>query len=96
MSYTLGPSYTPGPWLAEHEEVTAVLDSKRGRICTINWLRGPYGSFGRRTDAEGEANARLIAAAPDMLEELKGIGHQTTITTEHFNRLQRLIAKAEA
>lgn len=37
----------------------------------------------------------LIAAAPEMLAELKGIGHQTTITTEHFNRLQRLIAKAE-
>lgn len=31
----------------------------------------------------------------DMLRELKAIGHQTTITTEHFNRIQRLISSIE-
>lgn len=62
---------TPGPWEAEFDEVTSVLDSERGRICTINWLRGPHGSFGRRKDAEGEANARLIVAAPEMLALIK-------------------------
>jgi len=62
--------HTPGPWEAEFGESVHVLDHERGRICTVNWLRGPHGSFGRRTDAEGEANARLIAAAPEMLRAL--------------------------
>ena len=87
--------HTPGPWTAEYGEVTTVLDVERGRICTMNYLRGPHGSFGRRTNNEGEANARLIAAAPEMLQELKSISHQTRIMIEHFNRLQLLISKAE-
>lgn len=40
-------------------------------------------------------DAILISYAPEMLTELKGIGHQTQITTEHFNRLQRLIENIE-
>lgn len=39
------------------------------------------------------ADMRLIEFAPEMLRELQSIGHQTTITTGHFNRLQRLIAR---
>lgn len=46
-------------------------------------------------DKQEMANARLIAIAPEMFKELQGIGHQTTITTEHFNRIQILIAKAK-
>lgn len=43
-------------------------------------------------DRKNEEN--LIAAAPEMLKELELIGHQATITTGHYNRLQRLIIKA--
>ncbi len=42
-----------------------------------------------------EADKRLIENAPAMLRELKAIGHQTQITTGHFNRLQRLIERIE-
>jgi hypothetical protein len=42
-----------------------------------------------------EADKRLIENAPEMLRELKAIGHQTQITTGHFNRLQRLIQRIE-
>lgn len=56
-------SHTPGPWTAElgvrEVRVDAVLRDMR-TICTIH-----------RDDAEG-SNTRLIAAAPDLLEALKG------------------------
>ena len=63
MSY-----FTPGPWLFddEHEEVTSEARRRKGltRIATVNlgWSE-PFNS-------EQNANARLIAAAPDLLEAL--------------------------
>jgi hypothetical protein len=80
---------TPGPWVAEYGEAVSVLDAERGRVCTINWLRGPHGSFGRRTDAEGEANARLISAAPDLLEAARKI-------LDHLNDRMASAGKAGA
>ena len=66
MSY-----FTPGPWLFddEHEEVTSEARRRKGltRIATVNlgWSE-PFNS-------EQNANARLIAAAPDLLEALKAL-----------------------
>ena len=64
MSY-----FTPGPWLFddEHEEVTSEARRRKGltRIATVNlgWSE-PFNS-------EQNANARLIAAAPDLLDALQ-------------------------
>ena len=44
---------------------------------------------------EQRAVIRLMEAAPALLDELSRIGHQTTITTEHFNRIQRLLGRIE-
>ena len=63
--------HTPGPWKlfeGEHSEVVEVLDNRGLPI--VSW-----GGFddSRRTDEEHNANARLIAEAPAMLEALERI-----------------------
>jgi hypothetical protein len=95
--------HTPGPWQAEFGEAVYVLDRERGRVCTINWLRGPHGSLGRRTDEEGVSNARLIAAAPDLLEALLWLqlyaevqvrNHPDATDTPNWKKVLAAIAKA--
>jgi hypothetical protein len=61
------PTHTPGPWNTDFaSEAMGVRSADGSRLCTINWLRGPFGRLGRIDPSEGEANARLIAAAPDF------------------------------
>jgi hypothetical protein len=78
--------HTPGPWAIE--EVRRVLGA---------------GDFGRAPfrDAELEANARLIAAAPDLLAALVALcdsgPHPDDMTPENLAALKRAraaIAKA--
>jgi hypothetical protein len=63
--------HTPGPWVAEFEETYNVRGPDEGRVAICMNLKGRYGLGGRRTGAESAANARLIAAAPDLLETLR-------------------------
>ncbi len=60
---------TPGPWVYSFESVDpewAVITTKGGAvICNVN--------AGHRQ----EANARLIAAAPELLAALQGLLHNT-------------------
>jgi len=51
--------HTPGPW---HVSNGVQIRSERHQIAKVWMMR----------DGEGNANARLIAAAPDLLEALKG------------------------
>lgn len=70
-------AHTPGPW----HWVTAYAlrptnpDPRRGSVHTIleveHWSYGFMASDIKQTLAEGEANARLIAAAPDLLAALR-------------------------
>lgn len=83
---------THGPWGDDYPAIRLVGTSSLDTKAEAYLEQITYGDV---PEPVARANALLIAAAPDMLAELKGIGHQTTITTEHFNRLQRLIAKAE-
>lgn len=57
--------HTPGPW----EVVDYNIEVTKGTTYTVN-NRGGVGAH------ELRANARLIAAAPDMLEALKNIIHE--------------------
>lgn len=70
-------SHTPGPWATEINEygsrrIGVVFAGGRNiaRICGKGSMPQPAAnSFGALTD-ESDANARLIAAAPDLLEAL--------------------------
>jgi len=68
------PGHTPGPWTIDHERigpwgepVALLCDSHAPESGTVvEWPR-----FGEVVDdAENEANARLIASAPDLLAAL--------------------------
>ena len=67
--------HTPGPWDTDerdHDEPLQNIKIKAGRhhtVCTV-WIDdAPVRDF----NAQQWANARLIAAAPDLLEALEGL-----------------------
>ena len=71
------PGHTPGPWTIDHERigppgepVALLCDGHAPESGTVvEWPR-----FGEVVDdAENEANARLLASAPDLLEALEAI-----------------------
>lgn len=81
--------HTPGPWVAKE----LYGGNRRWVVLHEETING--GSFKRRLDWSGqmdEANARLIAAAPDMLDALKmvrdyivtmkGKGHEYQIVVD--------------
>lgn len=57
-------THTPGPWRADGEDVFSGHTCQATHIANANPIRDMF----RRT---AEANARLIAAAPELLEALK-------------------------
>lgn len=72
MSTTTKATHTPGPWLhgkryGNHR--TEILNSTGGRAIASVWTHERTGDNYLPTD-EGAANARLIAAAPELLEAL--------------------------
>ena len=68
--------YTPGPWFMNGPIGTYHLNGREPRFCVyasrtlfLEVVAAPDGYV----QGENEANARLIAAAPDLLEALKEI-----------------------
>lgn len=66
------PKFTPGPWKVHLEESYFVTGPDLGRVAIMTHLKGKHGMLGRRSADESAANARLIAAAPDLYEALRG------------------------
>lgn len=66
-------AHTPRPWAADLGETYAVTAPDKGRVAICTHLKGAHGLGGRRTGDEVAANARLIAAAPDLLEALQAL-----------------------
>ena len=64
--------HTPGPWLAREP-------NGKGR----GWLAGPAWLGANTYSEECEANARLIAAAPELIKELQSILED--IDSDHGN-----------
>lgn len=64
-------SYTPGPWKPHFEEAYFVTGPDLGRVAIMMNLKGAHGLGGRRSGNEVAANARLIAAAPELVEALQ-------------------------
>lgn len=62
--------HTPGPWLAYYgssEELVTIIDSQNEDICELAPFVDDY------SEEEMNANAKLMAAAPEMLEALNAI-----------------------
>ena len=60
--------HTPGPWREVGNFV--VTSNGTGAICRMS-VSGPIGYAAEPASWENEANARLIAAAPDLLAALE-------------------------
>lgn len=92
--------YTPGPWRSEE---AAVWDECGDLIADCaNWT---YTDAGQIVSDDCEANARLIASAPDLLEVLGGIKWSSAdkdnmefaarITYSQMDRILAALAKAK-
>jgi hypothetical protein len=95
------PGFTKGIWSQSHREqsdgmyITQVYDDKGQSICDLNWHSVDKGN-GFETDRE--ANAQLIAAAPEMYCALKMVCNSVskTETVHAFDciRIEQILAKA--
>ncbi len=97
-------AHTPGPWQIGKTDATALRvyaphgQTTRSDLATVKL----YGTGADAAIDEAEANARLIAAAPEMLEALRWAipalvnhtGRGCKITDEAFARIEAAIAKA--
>lgn len=102
--------HTPGPWTLLPEEADKDYLRIRGtrlggryKVANVNHIRyeGVHAVVRERDDAESMANARLIAAAPELLEALKGLDEAycragTPLTREerHEDRKRLIAARA--
>lgn len=95
--------HTPWPWKARFEEPYFVTGPDLGRVAMTMNLKGAHGLGGRRSGDESAsaANARLIAASPDLLAVLKELQESAAYWSEYdvplgiVDRINQAIAKAE-
>lgn len=87
--------HTPGPWEAEKfgaihggEDQQYFRGRRRSQVATACLA-------GNIHDDERDANARLIAAAPDLLEALKEVIALSDRKHEAWDKAKAAIAKAE-
>jgi len=82
--------HTPGPWVATHANGNDFI-VKAGDIEVVAGC-GCYGSPYMRGNPD--ADARLIAAAPDLLAALHGVLRVADRATDEFDAARAAIAKA--
>jgi hypothetical protein len=85
--------YTPGPWAVTDTVGTIYSQARNGQhqICQGPVLGAPV----TPPNEERKANAMLIAAAPEMLEALRGVIRVADRATVEFDAARIAIAKAE-
>ena len=101
-----GVKHTAGPWMAADGPSSVVgwpVVGPMGRsICNVSWM--PKKAYPDVSDtdyaafnAECEANARLIAAAPDLLNFVRWVADRGEPNNQMavFKRARSLVAKAE-
>ena len=79
-------AHTPGPWQTTQNPVDITVHSDRRLVAGVRLGKGPRG-------AEDEANARLIAAAPALLEALEELYEEAY---RGFDPLAGLLVDARA
>ena len=62
--------HTPGPWKVRYEPLSFVISADDRQVCSFSWHDS---SKFYPTQAEAEANAKLIAAAPALVAELAAL-----------------------
>ena len=97
--------YTPGPWAVDSsneveagidgdewfEEFLTIVGPDKETICELPG-HSQYARGSDRSKRE-DANARLIAAAPEMLDVLLGVA-ENTVSLEWRAKVHAVIAKA--
>jgi len=88
-------THTPGPWVINslYAKVSDVLtvhapNTNNAQICSLAAMRG------HMDESEQTSNARLIAAAPSMLEALKQAAFAIPTTHGAFDSVNRAIKLA--
>jgi len=84
--------HTPGPWTFGHwgDDFWVSPDSSglTQKVARVTWGMG-------EEREEGRENARLVAAAPELLAALKGVLRVADRKTDEFDAARAAIAKAE-
>ncbi len=78
--------FTPGPWSILFNDKTKVVLEKSG---VAIFVADTYAGF-TKSDSEQEANAALIAAAPEMYEALKKL---KVCIEDYFGKTEREFLK---
>lgn len=87
--------HTPGPWTPEFGEAYRVrAQQDGGQVAIMMNLKGRHGLAGRRNGDEVAANARLIAAAPELLDALELIANTGMDARQCMLTARAAIAKA--
>ena len=83
--------HTPGPWTAEPPS------EREYRRCWSIWPTDASGHVAHITQSSrDESNARLIAAAPELLDALRLVlAHDGALTGADWTAIRAAIAKAE-
>ena len=83
-------NYTRGPWVAQGNKVYAMSD------CVHHPVASTECNHTCRDEFDQEANARLIAAAPDLLEALKELKAQVETFCAQFGEADFETGRATA
>lgn len=91
----MSAQHTPGPWWLQADGAGWYVECTPERGHSVAYVRAEAGEDDPDTpDAEKEANARLIAAAPELLEALRGVLRVADRATVEFDAARAAIAKA--
>ena len=96
QTHTPHARHTPGPWSNTPGQPTIWANDGETKVATIEDLPWITLSSGRRTSdtATEDANARLIAAAPDLLAALES-AHLALVTCNSCHRIGTLPNESE-
>lgn len=87
----MSAAHTPGPWTIDFGNHTRTTEIWSGEVIVAD-----VHSHVISPELVSHADAQLIAAAPDLLQALKGVVRVADRATVEFDAARAAIAKAEA